>query len=130
MKKAIFSWDLNKPMSIILLYYEFFKSHSFTLISTSDIIPNRKVLLLSVLSCEARNFCIEEQSRNACIEEQSDEMARKGARQLFGLICSVCKNQNYVTEKNKTNTEGKLELTKYCKKCRKHTAHKETQKLK
>lgn len=57
-------------------------------------------------------------------------MARKGARQLFGLICSECKTQNYVTEKNKTNTEGKLELIKYCKKCRKRTGHKETQKLK
>jgi large subunit ribosomal protein L33 len=57
-------------------------------------------------------------------------MAKKGARQLFGLICSECKTQNYITEKNKTNTEGKLELKKFCKKCRKTTPHKETQKLK
>ncbi|OIN90530.1 50S ribosomal protein L33 [Candidatus Collierbacteria bacterium CG1_02_44_10] len=57
-------------------------------------------------------------------------MAKKGFRQLFALICSVCKNQNYVSEKNKTNTEGKLTLSKYCKKCRKHTPHKESSKLK
>jgi large subunit ribosomal protein L33 len=57
-------------------------------------------------------------------------MARKGARQLFGLICSECKNQNYITEKNKTNTEAKLEFKKFCKRCRKVTSHKETQKLK
>lgn len=57
-------------------------------------------------------------------------MAKKGARQLFGLVCSVCKSQNYVTEKNKTNTEAKLLLAKYCRSCRKHTDHKEVQKLK
>jgi len=57
-------------------------------------------------------------------------VARKGARQLFGLVCPSCKTQNYITEKNKTNTEGKLALRKYCKRCRKVTEHKETQKLK
>ncbi|MDO8503510.1 MAG: 50S ribosomal protein L33 [bacterium] len=57
-------------------------------------------------------------------------MAKKGARQLFGLVCSVCKTQNYITEKNKTNTEDKLILRKYCPNCRKHTEHRETQKLK
>ena len=57
-------------------------------------------------------------------------MAKKGARQLFGLVCSQCKSQNYVTERNKTNTENKLSLKKYCKVCRKHTLHKEIQKLK
>ncbi|MBI2268685.1 MAG: 50S ribosomal protein L33 [Candidatus Blackburnbacteria bacterium] len=57
-------------------------------------------------------------------------MAKKGARQLFGLVCSVCKTANYITEKNKTNTEGKLTLNKFCKKCRQHTEHRETQKLK
>ncbi len=57
-------------------------------------------------------------------------MAKKGARQLFGLVCSVCKKQNYITEKNKTNTEGKLELQKYCKHCRQRTLHKEITKLK
>ncbi|MBI2007243.1 MAG: 50S ribosomal protein L33 [Candidatus Blackburnbacteria bacterium] len=57
-------------------------------------------------------------------------MAKKGARQLLGLVCSVCKRQNYTTEKNKTNTPDKLTLQKFCKKCRRYTEHKETQKLK
>jgi len=57
-------------------------------------------------------------------------MAKKGPRQLIGLVCSVCGRQNYVSEKNKTKTPGKLVLKKYCKKCRKHTEHKESSKLK
>jgi large subunit ribosomal protein L33 len=43
----------------------------------------------------------------------------------ISLACSECKRKNYTTMKNKkTNTE-KLELSKYCRFCRKHTAHKE-----
>jgi large subunit ribosomal protein L33 len=57
-------------------------------------------------------------------------MAKKGARQILALVCSVCKNQNYLSQKNKINTPDKLELKKFCKKCRKSTLHKESQKLK
>ena len=57
-------------------------------------------------------------------------MAKKGAREFVGMICSVCKSQNYITQRNKVNIEKKLELNKYCKKCRKQTLHKETTKLK
>jgi large subunit ribosomal protein L33 len=57
-------------------------------------------------------------------------MAKKGPRQILGLVCSVCGHFNYVSEKNKTNTPKKLELRKFCKWCRKHTIHKETSKLK
>jgi large subunit ribosomal protein L33 len=57
-------------------------------------------------------------------------MAKKGDRIFIGLVCSVCKNQNYTSEKNKTNTPEKLTLKKYCRYCRKPTEHKETQKLK
>jgi large subunit ribosomal protein L33 len=57
-------------------------------------------------------------------------MAKKGARELVGMICKECKSQNYVTERNKINMEGKLAIKKYCKKCRKQTEHKETSKLK
>ncbi|MCX6817100.1 MAG: 50S ribosomal protein L33 [Candidatus Beckwithbacteria bacterium] len=54
----------------------------------------------------------------------------KGPRGLIALKCSVCNRQNYITQKNRTNTPEKLALTKYCRKCRKHTIHKETSKLK
>jgi len=49
---------------------------------------------------------------------------------LVALICSECKSQNYITERNKINMEAKLQINKYCKTCRKQTSHKETTKLK
>ncbi|OGM06111.1 50S ribosomal protein L33 [Candidatus Woesebacteria bacterium GWB1_43_5] len=62
-------------------------------------------------------------------------MAKKGAREIVGLICPVCKSQNYVTMRNKVNMQlkakaAKLSLKKYCKTCKKATLHKETAKLK
>ena len=61
-------------------------------------------------------------------------MAKKGARELVALQCSVCKNQNYVTERNKVNMDtkgkGKLQIKKWCKHCRKQQLHKESSKLK
>jgi len=56
-------------------------------------------------------------------------MAKKEQRIIIGLFCTVCKCQNYVTERSKLNTPEKLKLTKYCRKCRKHTEHKESGKL-
>jgi large subunit ribosomal protein L33 len=38
----------------------------------------------------------------------------------------VCKRRNYITTKNKVNDRERIELTKYCKWDRVHTAHKET----
>ena len=58
-------------------------------------------------------------------------MAKKGEhRATLGLFCTVCKNRNYLTERNKINTTEKLALKKYCRHCRKKTDHKETEKLK
>ncbi|MFC1710353.1 50S ribosomal protein L33 [Patescibacteria group bacterium] len=57
-------------------------------------------------------------------------MAKKGAREIVALVCEECKSQNYTTERNKINIEGKLTLKKYCKRCKKQTLHKETSKLK
>lgn len=56
-------------------------------------------------------------------------MAKKEHRILLAFICQVCKSQNYITSKNKTEIKEKLALSKYCKKCKKHTRHKETEKL-
>lgn len=42
------------------------------------------------------------------------------------LACTECKQRNYDTTKNKRNDPDRLELSKYCKFCRKHTVHKET----
>ncbi|MFA5355525.1 MAG: 50S ribosomal protein L33 [Candidatus Paceibacterota bacterium] len=44
------------------------------------------------------------------------------------MQCKECKKVNYFTPKSKKAMEGKLELNKFCKTCRKHTAHKESKK--
>lgn len=56
-------------------------------------------------------------------------MTKKEQRELLALVCTVCKNQNYITKRNKLNTPEKLVMQKYCRHCRKHTQHKETNKL-
>lgn len=56
-------------------------------------------------------------------------MAKKRARELIGFVCSECKQQNYVSEKNKLKTQEKLELNKFCNNCRKVTKHTETKDL-
>jgi large subunit ribosomal protein L33 len=56
--------------------------------------------------------------------------AKKTPRQLIALLCAKCGAQNYLTEKNKTNTPDKLKLNKYCRWCRIRTEHKESTKLK
>ncbi|MCD6270732.1 50S ribosomal protein L33 [bacterium] len=53
-------------------------------------------------------------------------MAKK-KKSFVKLQCQECKQINYYTQKSK-NVEGKLELKKFCKHCRKHTLHKETKK--
>ena len=52
-------------------------------------------------------------------------MAR-GSRVLVQLECKDCKERNYCTNKNKRTTPDKLEFSKYCSRCHKHTAHRET----
>ncbi|MFO7300705.1 MAG: 50S ribosomal protein L33 [Actinomycetes bacterium] len=42
------------------------------------------------------------------------------------MACTECKRRNYVTTKNKSNTQERLELKKYCRWCRQHTVHRET----
>jgi large subunit ribosomal protein L33 len=56
-------------------------------------------------------------------------MAKKDQREMVAMVCTVCKSQNYITKRNKINTPEKLVMKKYCRHCRKHTEHKETNKL-
>ncbi len=53
-------------------------------------------------------------------------MAKKGARINAVMQCSECKSQNYTQSRNTTNIKDKLEMNKFCPKCRKHTLHRET----
>lgn len=52
-------------------------------------------------------------------------MAKIGNRQYKTLTCTVCKSYSYRTDKNVKNTPERLELNKYCPKCKKHTTFKE-----
>ena len=52
-------------------------------------------------------------------------MAKRGKRITINLECTICKRQNYVTEKNKVNTQDRLLLKKFCRQCKKVTEHKE-----
>ena len=47
-------------------------------------------------------------------------------REQITLACAECKRRNYSTAKNKRNTTDRVELSKYCPWCRKHTPHRET----
>ena len=50
----------------------------------------------------------------------------KGNRSLISLECTVCSERNYITTKNRRKQQDKLELSKFCKHCKKHNSHKET----
>ncbi|RKX70771.1 50S ribosomal protein L33 [candidate division WOR-3 bacterium] len=46
-------------------------------------------------------------------------------RVVVTLGCTECKSRNYTTTKNRKKNTGRLELRKYCPRCRHHTVHKE-----
>jgi len=46
-------------------------------------------------------------------------------REKIILICEVCLSRNYTTYKNK-DKNTRLEVKKHCKRCGKHTLHKES----
>ncbi len=50
----------------------------------------------------------------------------KEVRIVITLACTECKERNYTTQKNRNNDPNRLELRKYCPRCRKHTLHRET----
>ncbi|WP_322802659.1 50S ribosomal protein L33 [Thermoflexus sp.] len=50
----------------------------------------------------------------------------KEVRIVITLACTECKGRNYTTQKNRNNDPNRLELRKYCPRCRKHTLHRET----
>ena len=50
----------------------------------------------------------------------------KGGSAIITLQCNVCKERNYTTVKNRRNDPDRLELRKFCRRCRHHTPHRET----
>jgi large subunit ribosomal protein L33 len=53
-------------------------------------------------------------------------MAGKGGAAIITLQCPTCRERNYTTTKNKKNDPDRIELRKYCPRCRTHTAHRAT----
>ena len=47
-------------------------------------------------------------------------------REIITMACTECKRRNYSTTKNRRKTSERLEMSKFCRSCRKHTAHKES----
>jgi len=56
------------------------------------------------------------------------KMAKKSGdvRPKITLACTECKERNYITKKNRRNNPDRMEMAKFCPRCRKHTAHRET----
>jgi len=54
-------------------------------------------------------------------------MARKSeARIIIHLACTECRERTYTTVKNRRNDADRMELNKYCPRCRQHRLHRET----
>ena len=53
-------------------------------------------------------------------------MAKKEDRQIIHLACTECRERNYTSEKNRRNDSSRLELRKFCPRCRNHRLHRET----
>ncbi|MEG2351449.1 MAG: 50S ribosomal protein L33 [Bacilli bacterium] len=53
-------------------------------------------------------------------------MAKNENRVNITLKCPNCGEARIRTEKNKRNDPERMEINKFCSRCRCHTAHKET----
>jgi large subunit ribosomal protein L33 len=58
--------------------------------------------------------------------EESSPVAKTGVRVLVTLACQECKRRNYQTQKSKRNSPDRIEFSKYCRWCGRHTPHRET----
>jgi len=47
-------------------------------------------------------------------------------REIITLACTECKRRNYTTTRNKKTQTERVEMKKFCRFDRKHTAHRET----
>ena len=61
-------------------------------------------------------------------QEEGTKVASKSSdvRPKITLACVDCKERNYITKKNRRNDPDRMELKKFCPRCRKHTDHRET----
>lgn len=50
----------------------------------------------------------------------------KGDRLVITLGCTECRERSYTSQKNRRNDPERLELRKFCRRCRAHRLHRET----
>ena len=60
--------------------------------------------------------------------EGENQMASKDDRISLTLKCTECGEENYLTSKNKKKHADRLELKKYCPRCKKVTLKKKKKK--
>jgi large subunit ribosomal protein L33 len=62
------------------------------------------------------------------IDEGVKTMASKSAdvRPKITMACVDCKERNYITKKNRRNDPDRMELKKFCPRCKSSTLHRET----
>ncbi len=53
-------------------------------------------------------------------------MARKEDRVVVEMACTECRSRNYSTTKNRRSDPDRMELRKFCPRCRGHRQHRET----
>ena len=52
-------------------------------------------------------------------------MAKKEDRSVIHLACTECRERTYTTSKNRRNDPDRLELKKFCPRCRVRQPHRE-----
>ena len=52
--------------------------------------------------------------------------SKKGVRVVITLECTECHERNYTSEKSRRNDQARLEMKKFCPRCKTHRLHRET----
>jgi large subunit ribosomal protein L33 len=52
-------------------------------------------------------------------------VAKKEDRAVITLACTECRERTYTSTKNRRNDPDRLELNKFCPRCRQHRPHRE-----
>jgi len=53
-------------------------------------------------------------------------MPKNDNRPKVTLACTECKERNYITTKHRVTQRERIELRKFCSRCRSHQVHRET----
>jgi large subunit ribosomal protein L33 len=75
---------------------------------------------------ESRVSCLFGASGVLTLGVRSLSVAKTGVRVAVTLACQECKRRNYQTNKSRRNSPDRIEFSKYCRWCGRHTPHKET----